>query len=293
MRFQVVDNLLTEAIYQIAPMPGVQESLVHYCRFLFRYFVPASLLFSVIPLSEALYLGNNGNILLAPIAPLILLFASGLVCVSWWILDGLLSIIGRASSFLFGRSVFVSLTNILWSLIIWSSRREYVSVPRGTAIFLMMICILIFFLAPWQAAYPGCCLLCLHTCASSQQELAFITQRSRIVAVPLVQFSGPKEENDEVTDDRTPYHRSNLERHSLGLHELKRDNLNHNLHFLLLMIWLLPFTVPVLAVWVRTLLTAGLTTPFDRDHNFLAVVPFLVLTDYASWTPGRLFERPR
>ena len=59
------------------------------------------------------------------------------------------------------------------------------------------------------------------------------------------------------------------------------------------MIWLLPFTVPVLAVWVRTLLTAGLTTPFDRDHNFLAIVPFLVLTDFASWTPGRLFERSR
>lgn len=59
------------------------------------------------------------------------------------------------------------------------------------------------------------------------------------------------------------------------------------------MTWLLPLAAPVLAVWVRTLLTAGLTTPFDGDHNFLAVVPFLVLTDFASWTPGRLFERPR
>ena len=87
----------------IAPMPSVQESLVHYRRLLFRYFVPASLLFSVIPLSEALYLGNSGKVLFAPIAPLILLLASGLVCVSWWILAGLLSIIGRASSFLFGR----------------------------------------------------------------------------------------------------------------------------------------------------------------------------------------------
>jgi GPI inositol-deacylase len=83
-----------------------------------------------------------------------------------------------------------------------------------------------------------------------------------------------------------------LERSS-GLHELKRDNVNHNLHFLLLMTWLLPLAAPVLAVWVRTLLTAGLTTPFDGDHNFLAVVPFLVLTDFASWTPGRLFERPK
>ena len=93
-------------------MPSIQESLTLYCRFLLRYFVPASLLFSVIPLSEALYLGNIGTILFTPIAPLILLIASGLVCVSWWILAGLLSILGRAT-FLFERSVFVGLTNIL------------------------------------------------------------------------------------------------------------------------------------------------------------------------------------
>ena len=92
-------------------MPSVQESLASYSGFLLRYFLPASLLFSVIPFSESLYLGNNGNFLFAPIAPLILLIASGLVCVSWWILASLLLIIGRASMLL-GRSV-VDLTNIL------------------------------------------------------------------------------------------------------------------------------------------------------------------------------------
>lgn len=178
-------------------------------------------------------------------------------------------------------------TNKLSLLIMWSSRREIVSVPRSTIISLMTICFLIFIFVPWQVAYLGCCLLHLHTCAFSQRELASLIQRSRIVAVPLVQFSS-RRENDEVTDDR-----SSLERQSSGLLELKRDNVNHNMHFLLLMTWLLPLTAPVLAVWVRTLLTAGLTTPFDGDHNFLAVVPFLVLTDFASWTPGRLFERPR
>lgn len=161
------------------------------------------------------------------------------------------------------------------------------SVPRSTVISLMTICILIFIFVPWQVAYLGCCLLYLHICASSQRELASLIQRSRIVAVPLVQFSS-RREDDEVIENR-----SSLERQSSGLRELKRDNVNHNLHFLLLMTWLLPLTAPVLAVWVRTLLTAGLTTPFDGDHNFLAVVPFLVLTDFASWTPGRLFERPR
>jgi len=94
-------------------MPSIQESLTRYGRFLFRYVLPGSLVSSVIPLSEALYLGNNGNLLLVPIAPLILLIASGLVCVSWWILAGLLSVVGRASSFLFGRSVLVCRANIL------------------------------------------------------------------------------------------------------------------------------------------------------------------------------------
>jgi len=151
----------------------------------------------------------------------------------------------------------------------------------------MTICVLIFIFVPWQVAYLGCWLLHLHTCASSQRDLASLVQRSRNVAIPLVRFSS-RREGDEITDDR-----SNVERQTSGLQELKRDNVNHNLHFLLLMTWLLPLTAPVLAVWVRTLLTAGLTTPFDGDHNFLAVMPFLVLTDFASWTPGRLFERPR
>lgn len=254
---------------QGVPMPSIQESLARYSRFLFRYFLPGSLVFSVMPLSEMFYLGNNGNLLLAPIAPLILLIASGLVCVSWWILAGLLSVIGQASSFLIG------------------SRKENVGVPRSTVVSLIVICILIFMFVPWQVAYLGCWLLHLHTSASSQRELASLIQRSRTVAVPLVRFSG-RRESDETTDDR-----SSLERQSSGWYELKRDNVNHNLHFLLLMTWLLPLTAPVLAVWVRTLLTAGLTTPFDGDHNFLAVIPFLVLTDFASWAPGRLLERPR
>lgn len=58
--------------------------------------------------------------------------------------------------------------------------------------------------------------------------------------------------------------------------------MNEREHLLLLMTWLLPLTAPVLAVWVRTLFTAGLTTPFDGDHNVLNVLPYLVLVD-SSW----------
>lgn len=54
------------------------------------------------------------------------------------------------------------------------------------------------------------------------------------------------------------------------------------------MTWLLPLVAPILAVWVRTLATAGIVTPFDGDHNFLNAVPFVVLVDFASWTTGPL-----
>lgn len=45
------------------------------------------------------------------------------------------------------------------------------------------------------------------------------------------------------------------------------------------MTWLLPLAAPVLAVWVRTIQTAGYTTPFNGDHNVFKVAPVLVLVD--------------
>ncbi|CAE6535354.1 unnamed protein product [Rhizoctonia solani] len=48
-------------------------------------------------------------------------------------------------------------------------------------------------------------------------------------------------------------------------------------HLLLMMFWMLPLVAPVLIVWARTLLTVGLTTPFDGDHNILKIM-FVVMT---------------
>jgi glycosylphosphatidylinositol deacylase len=66
-------------------------------------------------------------------------------------------------------------------------------------------------------------------------------------------------------------------------------------HLLLLMTWLLPLTAPVLAVWARTLFTAGLGAAIAAggDHNVLSVAPFLVLVDLASWTRDALFPPDR
>jgi hypothetical protein len=58
---------------------------------------------------------------------------------------------------------------------------------------------------------------------------------------------------------------------------------------LLLLTWLLPFTAPILVVWVRTLQTAGYTVPFDGDHNILAILPWLLLGEAVA--SGRTFHR--
>ena len=51
---------------------------------------------------------------------------------------------------------------------------------------------------------------------------------------------------------------------------------------LLLLLWLLPFAAPVLAVWVRTLQTAGFTVPFDGDNSILRILPWLLLGEAAA-----------
>jgi len=170
------------------------------------------------------------------------------------------------------------------------SRREKNSIQKGTMLSLAIICAMIFLLVPWQVAYLGCWMLHLYTCSSGLQRQKSLS-RSKHDIVALVQMKNAPDTTSGISQTlpgRPPS--GSTARATLNQRD---NNLNHNLHLLLLMTWLLPLTAPVLAVWVRTLLTAGFTTPFDGDHNFIAVLPFLILTDYASWTPGNLFERPR
>ena len=62
-------------------------------------------------------------------------------------------------------------------------------------------------------------------------------------------------------------------------------------YLLLMMTWCLPIVAPALAVWVRTLVTAGMTTPFDGDHFVGNVLVFMVLVYSMSHSKGRLFDR--
>lgn len=158
-----------------------------------------------------------------------------------------------------------------------------------------LIFLLIFLFVPWQVAFLGCWLIHLYTCASSAQLVAYpgSTPTPRIEAIPLV-VRGNSAESDEGVDTSPQSPQAGVpEPRATEYQLLKASNHNHNMHLLLLMTWLLPLAAPVLAVWVRTLATAGLTTPFDGDHFFLNVAPFLILVDFASWTPGPVFERRR
>lgn len=64
-------------------------------------------------------------------------------------------------------------------------------------------------------------------------------------------------------------------------------------HALALLLILLPLQAPVLPVWVRTLLTAGYTAPFDGDHNVLSIIPMMILVGFSPPNPRALLWEGR
>ena len=142
-------------------------------------------------------------------------------------------------------------------------------------------------------AYLGCWLIHLFTCAT----LARLGPPGPVftLAAPDIPLIRVRDTDDDAAQDEELIELTNHEvQRDPSIHlTYTADNRNHNMHILLLMTWLLPLAAPILAVWARTLVTAGLTTPFDGDHDFFNVAPFLVLVDFASWHPEALFERQR
>jgi len=81
-----------------APMPSLDQSMRRYSQLLWRSILPMSLFASFMPWPTKLYLGLGIAGPFAPLVPLILLTASGLVIAIWWILIGfkwLLRPVGR------------------------------------------------------------------------------------------------------------------------------------------------------------------------------------------------------
>jgi len=265
----------------IAPMPSLDQSMRRYSQLLWRSFLPMSLLASFMPWPTKLYLGLGIAGPFAPLAPLILLTASGLVIAIWWILIGfkwLLRPVGR---------VFVA----RWSVCRFQSRinsedfgihrnHEGLRIGRSTAFSTGIIIVVIFLLVPWQVAYLGCWIYQLMSCAVSSPE---VIGRRTVDEYPL---SDRSSDDTIICDSRT--NEQVQDKTSVRL-----DNYHLSCHVLLLMTWLLPLAAPVLAVWVRTTITAGLTSPFDGDHFFLSVAPFLVLVDFSSRADTPILVRHR
>lgn len=107
-------------------------------------------------------------------------------------------------------------------------------------------------------------------------------------AIPLMSRTQATEE--PTIKHRTGHRDATPSRSSIQLKNASLRDQNRSMHLLLLMTWLLPLVAPVLAVWIRTLMTAGLTVPFDGDHNFLKVAPFLLLVDSISSRRVHCFE---
>jgi hypothetical protein len=166
-----------------------------------------------------------------------------------------------------------------------SRRHEGSAVGRTTIVSLCIICTMIFTVVPWQVAFLGCWMQQLLTCAIVKPHTS-ASDRITVESYDLLNRSSPEDKNDN------PQIRAN-EQNANNRSSTGQDNHHLNSHILLFMTWLLPLAAPVLAVWVRTLITAGLTTPFDGDHFFLNVLPFLVMVDFSSWTQGPIFLRQR
>jgi glycosylphosphatidylinositol deacylase len=132
---------------------------------------------------------------------------------------------------------------------------------------MLLIWLLVAIIIPWQVALLVCWIIHLVTCATNKAPAS-----------------------DDAT---TPVDSLSRTRNSPTSASASR---NDGDHVLLLLTWLLPFAAPVLAVWVRTLATAGLIALGSvgvGDHNFLSVAPYLILAEYASRTRDPLLTRDK
>ncbi|KAI0045655.1 GPI-inositol-deacylase [Auriscalpium vulgare] len=242
-----------------APMPTVSESLSIFTRKTLPWLVAASFAVSFLPLPVDHLLGNSGEAFFSPVAPFLMLVVAGLVQVSWWLLCALMwpvRLLGRITG---------------------SRRKDDTGIRKNTLFSMFLIFVLVFVVIPWQVAFLGCWIIHFFTCATHTPPPPTVFSAT----TPPASFS----------PNNTGYPPRSRSPPPVPPAQALADGQRHSAHLLLLMTWLLPLAAPVLAVWVRTLATAGLTTPFDGDHSFWTVAPYLVLVDFASWTRGPLLPR--
>ncbi|OCH95908.1 PGAP1-domain-containing protein [Obba rivulosa] len=287
----VVSTILWDALSQNGdgPVPSVHASLQRFVSHILPRLVPILFALSVIPLPVGFYVGNGGALLLSPVAPLLVLVASGLVVLSWGVLALSIWLAGLPMK-LFGARPKHSPD---------VSDHSTRSAMLGFAFVLALIALVV----PWQVAFLGAWVYHFWTCAA-QSIIPPIPEEHAPgtgVAIPLMPTnphpSSPlSDEDPRVLRPRS--RSSSLRSPSPPPSHTWRgsrpsDTFHQSAHLLLLLTWLLPLAAPVLAVWVRTLATAGLMAPFGGDHNVLCVAPALVVVEWAGRGHGALCRSSR
>ncbi|KAF9226838.1 PGAP1-domain-containing protein [Gyrodon lividus] len=251
---------------------SVRELLGLFVRRTMPTLMAVSAVGALLPLGPEYHLGiaNELGAVNAVLAVFLVGVAAGMVCVSWWMLVALMWPLKFA-----GR--------------IFAPRPEDVGVRRSTVVSMILVLLLIFLFVPWQVAFLGCWLIQLFNCAAISRPKAYPYPGSAptLASTPTESISlrernrdvgKADDENEWSGDDPTVPSSRPPNLHAQVLKSLT-SCYHQNMCILLLMTWLLPLAAPVLAVWVRTLQTAGYTTPFNGDHNVFKIAPVLWLVD--------------
>ncbi|KAF8437202.1 PGAP1-like protein-domain-containing protein [Boletus edulis BED1] len=229
---------------------GVHESLDMFVRHRMAALMAVAGSITLLPLGPNYYLGigDELGVLRAVLAALLVGVATGMVCVTWWLLVA-----------------------FMWPLrLLGRGKPEDVGIQRSTVISMVLVLALILVLVPWQVAFLGCWIIQLLNCNATFRPKSYPGSVPTLANTPT--DSTPVGEQGEDSSASQP--------HSIPSRTFKptfASAYNQNTHILLLMTWLLPLVAPVLVVWVRTIQTAGYTTPFNGDHDVFKVAPVLLL----------------
>ncbi|KAF9782201.1 PGAP1-like protein-domain-containing protein [Thelephora terrestris] len=263
---------LRAAVYETGvPLPPLSQAIPTFIKSLLPRLILISFLVAVLPLPTSAYLGLSGEPLLAFLAPILVLLSTGLVITTFWLLS-LLAYLAAVISSAVGRIIRGKDCEREPPM---RTRRLRTTIGSISIVFL-----LIFFFVPWQVAFLGSYLIIFHTTVSSACSLPTWRRTSHKSKTSSLNAYPPSPASPPLPP--------RLSSHARAEKKLNNQIYNHTLlaYLLLLGTLLLPLSAPVLAVWVRTLSTAGYATPFNGDHNFLYVAPWLLLADWA-WTCTR------
>ncbi|KAG8993305.1 GPI inositol deacylase [Tulasnella sp. JGI-2019a] len=275
---------------QGAPFPTLFQSHAAFASSIYPTLSITLVALSCLPMPKDVLLGMSGQPIYSVLAPLCLLLATGFVGLMIVGLEATLRVIRLVARIRAPISGHHDTT----------AEAAKINRTNIAAIAIMLACVAT--LIPYHVAFVTTWLILLWTCASCPGPVAVFREQvapngsnaafdepTYIPLMPYTTASTPIEPASPVRSRRSPQSLSEAlpEIPPAPTRRTSDSALNLVKHILLLQTLLIPLEAPVLVVWVRTLASAGYTTPFDGDHNILMALPWLVLmeavTDGAPW----------